>query len=92
MDYWRRIELVYDDETLNHIAKHSVVIEEVKYVLRHSKKIVTRLKENYYAIIGEYYGRCLVIIVEKEKSKLILRTARDCTNGEKRRYKRKYKK
>jgi len=41
------------------------------------KKIVTRLKDENYAIIGEYYGRCLVLIVtRKEADQFILRTAR----------------
>ncbi|MFO7966800.1 MAG: hypothetical protein R6U44_04295 [Archaeoglobaceae archaeon] len=93
MDYWGRIELDYDDDTLNHIAKHGVFIEEVLHILKHSKKVATKLKGNYYLIIGEYYGRCLTIIIEKEKgNKFILKTARDCSNSEKKRYRRKHKK
>jgi len=92
MRYWEKIELIYDDETLNHIAKHNVTIEEVIHVLKYSKKIVTKLKEDFYAIIGEYYGRCLVLILARDKEKgnrFILKTARDCNEREKRRYKRK---
>lgn len=92
MDYWGKIELIYDDDTLNHIAKHSVTIDEVIYVLKHSKKIATRLKGNHYAIIGEAHGRCLVIIVTRVKGNTyILRTARDCSEKEKRLYAKKCK-
>jgi len=93
MNYWGNIELLYDDETLDHIAKHNVTIEEVLHVLRYSKKLVTRLKDENYAVIGEYYGRCLVLIVtRKEGNRFILRTARDCSEGEKKRYKKSVKK
>jgi uncharacterized DUF497 family protein len=92
MDRWAKIELVYDDETISHLHKHNVTISNILHVLMHSKKIVTNLKENHYAIIGEFYGRCLVIIVtKKNESKFDLRTARDCTEKEKRRYKEKCK-
>ncbi|RUM33645.1 MAG: hypothetical protein DSY33_03995 [Archaeoglobus sp.] len=93
MHYWEEIELIYDDETLNHIVKHNVTIEEVIHVLKHSKKIATKLKEDCYAIIGEYYGRCLALILTREKgNRFILRTARDCNEREKRRYRGKYRK
>jgi len=50
------------------------------------------LKGEHYAIIGEFYGRCLVIIVTKEKEdRFFLRTTRDCSSKEKRRYNEKYK-
>ncbi len=92
MNYWSIIELIYDDDTLNHIAKHSVTIDEVIYVLKHSKKIATRLKGNHYAIIGESNGRCLVIIITRVRGNAyILRTARDCSEKEKRLYARKFK-
>ncbi len=92
MDYWGKIELIYDDNTLDHIAKHNVTIDEVLYVLKHSKKIATRLKGNYYAIIGEAYGRCLVIIITRVRGNtFILRTVRDCSEREKRLYVRKCK-
>ncbi len=91
-EYWSKIELIYDDKVVNHIAKHNVSIGEVLHILRHSKKIVARLKGNHYAIIGEFYGRCLVIIITKvKKNKFLLRTARDCSEKEKKRY-RKFKK
>lgn len=91
-NYWAEIELVYNDETINHIAKHNVTIGEVLHVLKHSKKIVVNLKGEHYAIIGEFYGRCLVIIVTKEKEdRFFLRTTRDCSSKEKRRYNEKYK-
>jgi len=93
MHYWNNIKLLYDDDTIDHIAKHNVTIEEVLYVLRHSKKIVTQLKDDDYAIIGEYYGRCLVLIITKTKdNEYVLRTARDCSEREKKRYKGKCKK
>jgi uncharacterized DUF497 family protein len=92
MDRWAKIELVYDDETINHLHKHNVTISNIFHVLTHSKKIVTNLKEDHYAIIGEFYGRCLVIIVtKKNEAKFDLRTSRDCTAKEKRRYKEKCK-
>ncbi len=92
-DRWAGIELVYNDETINHIAKHNVTIGEVLHVLKHSKKIVVNLKRDNYAIIGEFYGKCLVIIVTRENEKsFILRTARDCNSKEKIRYREKYKK
>ncbi len=91
-EYWSKIELIYDDEVVNHIAKHNVSIRQVLHVLRHSKKIAIKLKSDHYAIIGESYGRCLVIIITRvKKNKFLLRTARDCSEKEKKRY-RKFKK
>ena len=93
MDYWGAIELIYDEETIDHITKHNVTIDEVLYVIKHSKKIATRLKGNHYAIIGETHGRCLVIIVTKLRGNTyILRTARDCSEKEKKLYAKKCKK
>lgn len=86
-NYWAGIELVYNDETINHIVRHNITIGEVLHVLKHSKKIVANLKGDNYAIIGEFYGKCLVIIVTREKGKrFILKTTRDCNNKEKKRY------
>ena len=85
--YWAGIELVYNDETINHIAKHNVTIGEVLHALNHSKKVVRHIKGDSYAIIGEFYGKCLVIFVTREKGKrFILNTTRDCNIKEKRRY------
>jgi len=93
MDYWAEIELIYDDDVIDHISRHNVTIGEVIHVVEHSKKIVTNLKQDHYAIIGEYYGRCLVIIVTRLKgNKFLLRTARDCSDREKRKYTQKCKK
>jgi len=86
-NYWAGIELVYNDETINHIVRHNITIGEVLHVLNHSKKVVRRIKGDNYAIIGEFYGKCLVIIVTREKRKrFILKTTRDCNNKEKKRY------
>ena len=80
MDYWGKIEHIYDDDTIDYIMLQL-------RILKHSKKIATRLKGNHYAIIGEAHGRCLVIIVTRVKGNTyILRTARDCNEKEKRLY------
>ena len=48
-------------------------------MLKHSKKITTRLKGNHYAIIRKAHGRRLVIIVTRVRDgTFILRTTRDC--------------
>ena len=92
MDRWAKIELVYDDDTINHIHRHNVTISTILHVLMNSKKMVTNIKKQHYAIIGEYFGRCLVIILTKTNgTRFRLRTARDCNSKEKKGYSSKYK-
>jgi uncharacterized DUF497 family protein len=92
MPKWDSIELEYDDNTLEHIAKHNVTISQVLYVIKNNKPYITKLKGNIFAIIGQVYGRYLIIIVEFVSSNRIkLKTARDCTEKEKNLYKHKIK-
>jgi len=76
-DRWTGIELIYNDETVNHIAKHNVTIGEVLHVLKHSKKIVANLKGDNYAIIGEFYGNYTFALLYLRNSHLLFKTAQE---------------
>ncbi len=89
---WKNIELVYDDNTLEHIAKHRVSLSEVHNVLD-GYFIPYRLNVSgvlRYLIIGESYGRILTVILEPAgTNEMRLITAFDATDGRRKLYRKK---
>jgi uncharacterized DUF497 family protein len=89
---WKNIELVYGDNTLEHIAKHRVSLSEVHNVLD-GYFIPYRLNVNgvlRYLVLGESYGRVLTVILEPAgANKMRLITAFDATESRRKLYRKK---
>ena len=81
----------WDDETILHIAKHGVDVQEVEAVCFESSPLVLKTMYNRYIALGQTgSGRYLTIIFEylgQNKAKII--TARAMSESEKRLYKRR---
>jgi hypothetical protein len=63
---WKKIKLVYGENTLEHITKHRVNLSEVHNVLE-GYFMVQRIVSNgilRYLVLGESYGRVLMVILE----------------------------
>jgi uncharacterized DUF497 family protein len=86
---WKKIGLVYGDNTLEHIAKHKVSLSEVHNVLggyfipyRINVRGVLR-----YLLLGESYGRVLTVILEPAgTNEMRLITAFDATESRRKLY------
>jgi uncharacterized DUF497 family protein len=84
--------ITWDQETADHVSKHSVSPEEVEDVLFNDSDLprIMRGKENRYLAYGKTNaGRYLfvVLIIANRKTRII--TARDMTDREKKLYRRK---
>lgn len=86
----RKIRLIWTEGNISHIAKHNVTVGEVEEAIRDRYAIVLKQRSRY-AIIGSAWGRILFIVVEKIDDFYYVVTARDASEKEKRRYKRKKK-
>ena len=88
-----KIILWYNNQIINHIAKHNVEIDEVIQALEEGNPIFLKLKKSRknWVVIAKhpYSGRFLTIFLE-ETGKLIfrLKTARDSSDTEKRLYRK----
>lgn len=80
--------LAWDDENVEHIAKHRVQPAEVEEVCFGPKNVLLRAQEGRYAVLGQTEaGRYLKVIITfpiKGRSRVI--TARDMTSNERRYY------
>ncbi len=90
MVYWKNIKIVYDQNTYWHIAKHRVDISEVHNVLAR-RFIPQRIIVNgvlRYLVMGESYGRIMVLILEPVGGdNVLLITAFDASESRKKLYK-----
>uniref|UniRef100_A0A6M3LXI7 DUF4258 domain-containing protein n=1 Tax=viral metagenome TaxID=1070528 RepID=A0A6M3LXI7_9ZZZZ len=86
---WKRIKLVYGQNTIWHIAEHRVDISEVHNVLAR-RFIIQRIIVNgvlRYSVLGESYGRILTLILEPVGGDdMLLITAYDSPESRKRIY------
>lgn len=91
---WNNIKLVYGENTLDHIAPHKVSLSEVHNVLE-GYFIQTRIKVRgilRYLILGESYGRVLIVILEPiGTNEMLLITAFDAPDSKKNLYRKKTK-
>jgi hypothetical protein len=96
---WRdeliRAELLWDEETIEHIwERHHLRIEEVDEAFHDPEALIHHTgKYGRQVVYGKTGGgRYLIIIVEfKSRQSALLVTARQMTDSEKRRYKRRLK-
>jgi len=85
-------KISWDEETIDHISKHSVSPEEVEEVLFNEidSPLIMRGKEGRYLAYGKTNGGRLLLVVwasRYRKTKII--TARDMSKKEKQFYKRR---
>lgn len=87
-------EIIWDADTILHIARHGVEPDEVEKVCFQGSPFIFRAGENRFFALGQTQsGRYLTIIFEylgKNKAKVI--TARAMSNSERRFYKKRGKK
>lgn len=87
-----QISIDWDEESVEHIAKHDVEPEEVEMVLRGRHLRERGRGERYYALGRTEAGRYLFIVLAGKRSghyRVI--TARAMTASERRRFRRKVK-
>ena len=91
---WKKIKLVYEENTLEHITKHDVNLSEVHNVLE-GYFIPQRILTNSvlrYLVLGESYGRVLIVILEPAgTNEMRLITAYDASESRKGLYREKIK-
>ena len=90
-----KIQIIsWDQETVDHIANHSVLPEEVEQVLfnDYDVPVILRGKENKYLAYGETdSGRLLFVVWVSRHRKTRIVTARDMTKKEKQFYRKRKK-
>ncbi|MBI1882751.1 MAG: BrnT family toxin [Chlamydiae bacterium] len=87
----KNTEIEWSEESIEHIARHGVLPEEVEEVCRSSFQCKERGRGGFYYVTGQTHaGRYLFIVVRylgHRKVKVI--TARDMDEKEKYRYKKR---
>jgi uncharacterized protein len=86
--------LLWDDDTIEHIwERHHLGIDEVDDAFRDPEALIHTSKYHRQVIYGQTGGgRYLTIIVEPiSRKEAWLITARDMTDSERKRYKRRFK-
>ncbi|PXF57814.1 MAG: hypothetical protein C4B59_14455 [Candidatus Methanogaster sp.] len=92
---WKRTRLEFTPETHNHIKKHGVRWFELEEVFNHEfiPRKVRVEDEIRYAVLGESFGRILMVIVVPLSGNVIrVITAYEPSDGRKRIYREKRKK
>jgi uncharacterized DUF497 family protein len=89
MPRWR---LRYDEDRIEHIAQHSVEIDEVEEVLSSGQSVESGWENDKRRIYGPTEsGRYLMVVLGRRRRSrdLWLVTAREMTDREKKRYRRR---
>lgn len=81
----------WDDDNIEHIARHDVEIDEAEAVFD-NKPSVLRTQGNRYLAVGQTdEGRYLAVVFVRKPGRVRVITARDLTEKEKKRSKRRKK-
>ena len=81
----------WDDDNTEHIARHSVQIDEAESVFD-NKPLIVRTQGNKYIAIGQTdEGRYLAVVFVRGPRRTRVITARDLSEREKKRLKRRMK-
>ena len=81
----------WDDENLEHISLHTVEVEEAEAVLDNRPLVLRTQAEKYLAYGQTDEGRYLLVVFTRRPGRVRVITARDLTEGEKKRLKRRRK-
>lgn len=81
----------WDDENIEHIALHGVDIVEAEAVLD-NRPLVLRTQDDKYLAYGQSdEGRYLLVVFVRKPALIRVISARELTDGEKKRFKRRRK-
>jgi hypothetical protein len=81
----------WDDKNIEHIARHNVEIDEAEAVFD-NRPMIVRIQEGKFLAIGQTdEGRYLVVVFVRKPGRTRVITARDLSEREKKRLKRKKK-
>jgi len=83
-------KLVWDDNRLEHIARHGVDVDEVSDVCDNPRHLAHREGQNRFRLYGQTLnGRYLFVVLEQIENTIFkIITARDMTNAEKQNFRR----
>jgi uncharacterized protein len=81
----------WDDENIEHIARHKVEIDEAEAVFDNRPSILRTQEDRYLAIGQTDEGRYLAIVFARKPGRTRVITARDLTGREKKNLKRRRK-
>jgi hypothetical protein len=84
-------KIIWDEETVNHIARHAVTPEEVEEVLfsKDYRPVILKGKDGKYLAYGQTQnGRYLLVVWAIHYKRTGIITARDLTKKEKQFYRR----
>lgn len=86
-------QILWDDESVSHIARHKVFPDEVEEAIFEGNLLMLKAKENRYFILSRTLtGRYLTIIIAfKLKGRVKVITARDMDEKERKYYQRRGK-
>lgn len=86
-------QIVWDADSIYHIAKHNVTPKEVEEAVFEGNSIILKGRENRYIIFSKSFsGRYLTIVAAfRLKGRVRVITARDMDEKERRYYRRKGK-
>lgn len=88
----KRARFEWDEQNLEHIARHGVDPDEVEAVLDNDPLILRTVDNKYLAYGQTDEGRYLLVVFIRKPGPLIrVITARDLKDGEKQRYRRRRK-
>lgn len=79
----------WDDANIDHVARHEVEPDEAEAVLDNKPLILKTADDKYLAYGRTDEGRYLLVVFVRKTGKVRVITARDMTEGEKRRLKRR---
>lgn len=86
----RRARFEWDQQNLAHLARHGVDWDEAEAVLAHDPLILRTADDRYLAYGQTDEGRFLLVVCIRKPGPLIrVITARDLTDREKKRYRRR---
>ena len=85
------LDFEWDDDNIEHIARHHVEIDEAEAVFE-NRPLITRIEERKYLAIGHTdEGRYLVVVFVRKPGRTRVITARDLNEREKKSLKRRRK-
>jgi Protein of unknown function (DUF497). len=86
----RQVEVEWDEDAIEHIARHQVEPEEVEEILAGRYLLFRGRWRRYYVLGRTEAGRYLFIVLERrERSRFRVVTARDMTNSERKRFRKR---
>ena len=86
-----RATFEWDDENIGHIAYHNVEVDEAEAVIDRRPLVLRTRDERYLAYGQADEGRYLLVVFVRKTGRVRVITARDLTEGEKKRLKRRRK-